>query len=168
VRTKDSCWSVGIIYDPRELPGVSTTGPGIGRGVTRSTFFWDITLSLCHSQPGPTRQRSRWRARVPSLSLIARPACQPPSLLMAVDWAPPVSPTFSSRTHNINAFSTDYRPPSLAGVCSSEVRHRLVPAVLCTSTCMVPPLSLTVSSHHHHCAPPVGSQLSNAPLSERL
>jgi hypothetical protein len=26
VRTKDSCWSMGIIYDPRELPGVSTVG----------------------------------------------------------------------------------------------------------------------------------------------
>jgi hypothetical protein len=34
VCTKDPCWSVGTIYDPRELPGVSTTGPGIGRGVT--------------------------------------------------------------------------------------------------------------------------------------
>jgi hypothetical protein len=34
VCTKDSCWSVGTIYDPRELPGVSTAGPGIGRGVT--------------------------------------------------------------------------------------------------------------------------------------
>jgi hypothetical protein len=34
VRIKDSCWSVGTIYDPRELPGVSTAGPGIGRGVT--------------------------------------------------------------------------------------------------------------------------------------
>jgi hypothetical protein len=34
VRTKDSCWSVGTIYDPRELPGVSTVGPGIGQGVT--------------------------------------------------------------------------------------------------------------------------------------
>jgi hypothetical protein len=34
VRTKDSCWSVVTIYDPRELPGVSTAGPGIGRGVT--------------------------------------------------------------------------------------------------------------------------------------
>jgi hypothetical protein len=34
VCTKDTCWSVGTIYDPRELPGVSTTGPGIGRGVT--------------------------------------------------------------------------------------------------------------------------------------
>jgi hypothetical protein len=34
VHTKDSCWSVGTIYDPRELPGVSTAGPGIGRVVT--------------------------------------------------------------------------------------------------------------------------------------
>jgi hypothetical protein len=29
VRTKDPCWSVGTIYDPRELPGVSTTGLGL-------------------------------------------------------------------------------------------------------------------------------------------
>jgi hypothetical protein len=36
VCTKDSCWSVGTIYDPRELLGVSTAGPGIGRGVTIS------------------------------------------------------------------------------------------------------------------------------------
>jgi hypothetical protein len=34
VCTKDSCWSVGTIYDSRELPGVSTAGPGIERGVT--------------------------------------------------------------------------------------------------------------------------------------
>jgi hypothetical protein len=34
VRTKDSCWFVGTIYDLRELPGVSMTGPGIGRRVT--------------------------------------------------------------------------------------------------------------------------------------
>jgi hypothetical protein len=34
VRTKDSCWSVRTIYDPSELPGVSTADPGIGRGVT--------------------------------------------------------------------------------------------------------------------------------------
>jgi hypothetical protein len=32
--TKDSCWSMWTIYDPRELPGVSTVSPGIGRGVT--------------------------------------------------------------------------------------------------------------------------------------
>jgi hypothetical protein len=34
VRTKDSCWSVRTIYDSRELSGVSTAGPEIGRGVT--------------------------------------------------------------------------------------------------------------------------------------
>jgi hypothetical protein len=34
VRTKDLCWSVGTIYDPRELPGISIIGPGIGLGVT--------------------------------------------------------------------------------------------------------------------------------------
>jgi hypothetical protein len=34
VCTKDPCWSVGTIYDPRELPGVSTAGPGIEWGVT--------------------------------------------------------------------------------------------------------------------------------------
>jgi hypothetical protein len=34
VCTKDLCWSVGTIYDPRELPGVSTIDPGIGQGVT--------------------------------------------------------------------------------------------------------------------------------------
>jgi hypothetical protein len=33
-RTKDSCWSVGTIYDPRELTGVSIAGLGIGCGVT--------------------------------------------------------------------------------------------------------------------------------------
>jgi hypothetical protein len=31
VCTKDSCWCVGTIYDLRELPGVSTTGPGVDR-----------------------------------------------------------------------------------------------------------------------------------------
>jgi hypothetical protein len=34
VRTKDLCWSMGSIYDSRNLPGVSITGPGIGWGVT--------------------------------------------------------------------------------------------------------------------------------------
>jgi hypothetical protein len=29
VRTEDSCWSVETIYDPRELLGVSTAGPGV-------------------------------------------------------------------------------------------------------------------------------------------
>jgi hypothetical protein len=34
VHTKDLCWSVGTIYDPSELPGVSTAGPWIRRSVT--------------------------------------------------------------------------------------------------------------------------------------
>jgi hypothetical protein len=34
VHTKDLCWSVGMIYDPRELSGVSTADPEIGQGVT--------------------------------------------------------------------------------------------------------------------------------------
>jgi hypothetical protein len=29
VHTKDPCWYVGIIYDPKELPGVSTAGPRV-------------------------------------------------------------------------------------------------------------------------------------------
>jgi hypothetical protein len=37
VHTKDPGWSVGTIYDPRELPGVSTASPGIGRGVTKKS-----------------------------------------------------------------------------------------------------------------------------------
>jgi hypothetical protein len=39
VRTKYSCWSVGTIYDLRELPGVSTAGTGIERGVTLTLCF---------------------------------------------------------------------------------------------------------------------------------
>jgi hypothetical protein len=42
VRTKDSGWSMGMIYDPRELPGVSTAGPGIGWGVTRIMISWPL------------------------------------------------------------------------------------------------------------------------------
>jgi hypothetical protein len=34
VCTNDLCWSMRTIYDPSELPGVSTAGLGIGRGVT--------------------------------------------------------------------------------------------------------------------------------------
>jgi hypothetical protein len=29
MRTKGPYWFVGTIYDPRELPGVSITGPGV-------------------------------------------------------------------------------------------------------------------------------------------
>jgi hypothetical protein len=46
VRTKDSCWSVGTIYDPRELPGVSIAGLGIGRGVTKEKGKAPMTNSV--------------------------------------------------------------------------------------------------------------------------
>jgi hypothetical protein len=46
VRTKHSCWSVGTIYDPRELPGVSTTSLGVDgvlQKVWYDTFlFWGL------------------------------------------------------------------------------------------------------------------------------
>jgi hypothetical protein len=31
VRTKDSCWSVGMVYDPSGLLGVSIVSPGVDR-----------------------------------------------------------------------------------------------------------------------------------------
>jgi hypothetical protein len=31
VRTKDSCCSVGMVYGPRGLPGVTIVGPGVDR-----------------------------------------------------------------------------------------------------------------------------------------
>jgi hypothetical protein len=49
VRTKDPCWSVGTIYDPSELPGVSTAGPRIGRGVriVHLVASKDSSVTLC-------------------------------------------------------------------------------------------------------------------------
>jgi hypothetical protein len=41
VCTKDPCWSVGIIYDPRELPGVSTINPGVN-----GVFSWPQTMVI--------------------------------------------------------------------------------------------------------------------------
>jgi hypothetical protein len=43
-RTKDLCWSVGTIYDPRELPGVSTASPGVG-GVLQMVSKPALTVS---------------------------------------------------------------------------------------------------------------------------
>jgi hypothetical protein len=45
VRTKDSCWSVGTIYDLRELPGVSTASLGIGRGVTGGVRYYSAPFT---------------------------------------------------------------------------------------------------------------------------
>jgi hypothetical protein len=44
VRTKDSCWSVGTIYDSKELPGVSTAGPGVD-GVLQVVSEPTLTVS---------------------------------------------------------------------------------------------------------------------------
>jgi hypothetical protein len=44
VRTKDSCWYVGTIYDPRELPGVSTAGLGVD-GVLQVVSKPTLTVS---------------------------------------------------------------------------------------------------------------------------
>jgi hypothetical protein len=44
VHIKDSCWSVGIIYDSRELSGVSTTGPGVV-GVLQVVSELTLTVS---------------------------------------------------------------------------------------------------------------------------
>jgi hypothetical protein len=49
VRTKDSCWYVGTIYDPRELLGVSTAGLGIGRGVISVS---ELTLEVSQACVG--------------------------------------------------------------------------------------------------------------------
>jgi hypothetical protein len=51
VCTKDSCWSVGTIYDYRELPEVNTVGTS-GRGVTvrpTKTFSWYFLLCWGHT-----------------------------------------------------------------------------------------------------------------------
>jgi hypothetical protein len=50
VHTKDSCWSVRTIYDPRELPGVSTAGLGVD--------------GVLHSAPLPPRRRQVLSAEV--------------------------------------------------------------------------------------------------------
>jgi hypothetical protein len=46
VCTKDLCWSVETIYDPRELPRVSTAGPEIGRGVTATQALTQGTIKI--------------------------------------------------------------------------------------------------------------------------
>jgi hypothetical protein len=56
VSTKESCWSVGTIYDTSELVRVSTAGPGMGRGVTSGIRgFLTIGRNLDRTgQPVPT------------------------------------------------------------------------------------------------------------------
>jgi hypothetical protein len=56
VRTNDSCWSVGIIYDPSKPPGVSTAGSRLD-GVLHQVRDrdWQLTGSVhlwteCHDR----------------------------------------------------------------------------------------------------------------------
>ena len=57
VRTKYSCWSVGTIYDLRELRGVSIAGPRIGQGVTLYELakeFDRLSLEFLNNTQGVT------------------------------------------------------------------------------------------------------------------
>jgi hypothetical protein len=51
VCTKDPCWSVGTIYDPRELSGVSTAGLGIGRVVTDYAQITHLSGTVIRGTP---------------------------------------------------------------------------------------------------------------------
>jgi hypothetical protein len=49
VRTKDSCWSVVTIYDPRELPEVSTTGLGLNGVLQKNgSLINSLKTSFCY------------------------------------------------------------------------------------------------------------------------
>jgi hypothetical protein len=50
VCTKDLCWSVGMVYDPRGLSGVSIVGPGVD-GVLQMVSEPTLTISrVCVGQ----------------------------------------------------------------------------------------------------------------------
>jgi hypothetical protein len=40
VHTKGLSWYVGTMYDPRELPGVSTDGPGLDEVLHLRSVAW--------------------------------------------------------------------------------------------------------------------------------
>jgi hypothetical protein len=52
VRTKYTCWSVGTIYNPRELPGVSTAGLGVD-GVLQVVSEPNLTILKGKCALGP-------------------------------------------------------------------------------------------------------------------
>jgi hypothetical protein len=75
VCTKDTCWSLGTIYDPRELPGVSTASPGIGRGVT--ALWWCRGAPLDEAQGrvvSQTPPSAEARGKSPAAPSIGAPA----------------------------------------------------------------------------------------------
>jgi hypothetical protein len=57
VRTKDPCWCVGTIYDPIELPGVSTAAPRLN-GVLQ------YLTSLLQSKKKGVEKEQRGRRRL--------------------------------------------------------------------------------------------------------
>jgi hypothetical protein len=81
---KNPGWSVGTIYDPRKLLGVSTAGPGIG---------WDGTPSSPRHAPrprpisdpcqqrGPTHPSRTAHSHAPPPSHAAHPARRPKLLM---------------------------------------------------------------------------------------
>jgi hypothetical protein len=76
VRTKDSCWSVGTIYDSRELPGVSTADLGIGRGVTCINLQGDLNLDFRYPTLVGSYKVSNirlWNPNASFVSLALRP-----------------------------------------------------------------------------------------------
>jgi hypothetical protein len=89
VHTKDSCWSVGTIYDPRELPVVSTAGPGIGQGVTSDYFGYtspmDMFLNATHEASSSSNSSrstcSTWEPLVSSNTMSQETSTNPVDLL---------------------------------------------------------------------------------------
>jgi hypothetical protein len=81
VHTKDLCWSVGTIYDPRELRGVSIACLGIGRGVTGGL----VSLSR---GPGPSATSRACLLRT------QRPRTD--------SWDPPYQPLNTSLSHLVS------------------------------------------------------------------
>jgi hypothetical protein len=49
VRIKDLCWSVGMVYDPRGLPGVSTIGPRVDEALQMVS---ELTLAVSRACVG--------------------------------------------------------------------------------------------------------------------
>jgi hypothetical protein len=45
---KDECWSVGLVYDLRELSGVTTARPRVA-GVLQMVLESNLTISLVHT-----------------------------------------------------------------------------------------------------------------------
>jgi hypothetical protein len=56
MQKKDYGWSVGLVYDPRELPGVTTTRPGVA-GVLQMVL--ELTLAVLRTRTGQLR-RIQW------------------------------------------------------------------------------------------------------------